>query len=198
MQQSKLGYPYSYRDELTPEMSKENIKKLLIILLLFWDLNVKEVRSAPLQGANGFVVRPNTPRRRGNQNQCRNYGIFSRSATSAGSQLNNNQQDSYYEPSLNSTFEKKQLQKKFEHAKDFGVEGNYNPANSDLYQKKLIEHMKSTHACLGTYRGQDVYHYYNPNTDLNVMVNRSNNKFISGWRLSPEQILNMKNNGNIQ
>ena len=55
--------------------------------------------------------------------------------------------------------------------------------------------MKSTPACLGTYRGQ---HYYNPNTDLNVMVNRSNNKFISGWHLSPEQILNMKNNGNIQ
>ena len=83
-------------------------------------------------------------------------------------------------------------------AEDFGVEGNYNPANRDLYQKKLIEHMKSTHACLGTYRGHDVYHYYNPKTDLNVMVNRSNNKFISGWRLSPEQILNMKNNGNIQ
>ena len=165
-------------------MAEENIKKLVMILLLFWTLNVKEVRAAPLPGTDGFVVRPN---------KCRNYGIFSRAATSAGSQHNNNQQDSYYEPSLNSTFEKKQLQKKFEHAKDFGVEGNYNPANRDLYQKKLIEHMKSTHACLGTYRGQDVYHYYNPKTDLNVM-----NKFISGWCLSPEQILNMKNNGNIQ
>ena len=54
--------------------------------------------------------------------------------------------------------------------------------------------MKYTHACLGTYRGQDVYHYYNPNTDLNVMGNRSNNKFISGWPLSPEQILKFKNN----
>ncbi len=36
MQQSKLGYPYSYGDELTPEMSEENIKKLVMILLLFW------------------------------------------------------------------------------------------------------------------------------------------------------------------
>ena len=35
-------------------------------------------------------------------------------------------------------------------------------------------------------------------TNLNVMVNRNNNKFISGWRLSPDQITNMKNNGNIQ
>lgn len=58
--------------------------------------------------------------------------------------------------------------------------------------------MKSTHVCLGTYIGHDVYHYYNPETDLNVMVDRSNNKFISGWRLSSDQILNMKNNGNIQ
>ena len=58
--------------------------------------------------------------------------------------------------------------------------------------------MKSTHVCLGTYRGQDVYHYFNPETNLNVMVNRVNNKFISGWRLSPDQILNMKNHGNIQ
>ena len=58
--------------------------------------------------------------------------------------------------------------------------------------------MKSTHACLGTYRGEEVYHYYTQETNLNVMVNRNNNKFISGWRLSDEQIINMKNNGNIQ
>ena len=58
--------------------------------------------------------------------------------------------------------------------------------------------MKSTHACLGTYRGQDVYHYYDPRTKLNVMVDRNTNKFISGWRISDEQIINMKNNGNIQ
>ena len=58
--------------------------------------------------------------------------------------------------------------------------------------------MKSTHACLGTQRGWDVYHYYDPKTNLNVMVDRNTNKFISGWRLSDEQIINMKNNGNIQ
>lgn len=58
--------------------------------------------------------------------------------------------------------------------------------------------MKSTHACFGTYRGRDVYHYYDPRTNLNVMVDRNTNKFISGWRLSDEQIINMKNNANIQ
>ena len=37
-----------------------------------------------------------------------------------------------------------------------------------------------------------------PRTNLNVMVDRNTNKFISGWRLSDEQIINMKNNDNIQ
>lgn len=58
--------------------------------------------------------------------------------------------------------------------------------------------MKDRHACRGTYGGRDVYHYYDPRTNLNVMVDRNTNKFISGWPLSDEQIINMKNNGNIQ
>ena len=58
--------------------------------------------------------------------------------------------------------------------------------------------MQSTHACLGTYRGREVYHYYDPKTQLNVMVDRNTNKFISGWRLSEKQITNMKITGNIQ
>ena len=198
MQQSKLGYPYDYGDELTPEMAQSNRIKMLTISILIWVLITSRVEAAPLPGADGFSVRPNPPRGRLNRNKFRNYGIISRSATSAGSKLNNNQQHSYHEPFLNSTFDKNQLKKKFNHAKYFGVEGNFNPANRDLYQRKLIEHMKSTHACLGTYRGRDVYHYYNSRTNLNVMVDRNTNKFINGWRLSDEQIMNMKNNGNIQ
>ena len=59
-------------------MAEKNIKKWVIILLLFWVLNVinvKEDRAAPLPGADGFSVRPYTHRRRRNQNQCRNFGI---------------------------------------------------------------------------------------------------------------------------
>ena len=58
--------------------------------------------------------------------------------------------------------------------------------------------MQSTHICLGTYRGREVYHCYDPETRLNVMIDRKTNIFISGWRLSREQADNMKNNGNIQ
>ncbi len=57
--------------------------------------------------------------------------------------------------------------------------------------------MKSTHACLGTYQPNDVYHYYDPNTKLNVMVDRNTNAFVSGWKLSRKQQANMKINGNI-
>lgn len=171
-------------------MAQSNRNKMVISLLLIWLIG-NQVQAAPLPGADGFTFRPNIPR-------CRNYGIISRGATAAGAHYNYNVNDEHFEPSLDTRFEKKQLQKKFEHAKDFGVLGNYNLANRDLFQRKLIEHMKSTHFCLGTYRGHEVYHYYNPETQLNVMVNRNNKKFISGWRLSPDQITNMERNGNIQ
>ena len=200
MQKSKLGYPYDYGDELPPQMAQSNRNKMvnIVVSILIYVLITIRVEAAQFPGANGFAVKPNPPRSRLNRNKCRNYGIISRSATSAGSKLNNNQQDSYYEPSLNSKFENKQLQRKFKHAKIFGVEGNFNKANMDLYRRKLIEHMQSTHACLGTYRGREVYHYYDPKTQLNVMVDRNTNKFISGWRLSEKQITNMKITGNIQ
>ena len=55
MQQQKLGYPYSYGDELNPEMAQENRNKLVIILLLIWALKVNQVQAAPLPGADGFT-----------------------------------------------------------------------------------------------------------------------------------------------
>jgi len=55
MQQSKLGYPYSYGDELTPEMARSNRNKMLTILLLIWLLKVSQVQAAPLPGADGFT-----------------------------------------------------------------------------------------------------------------------------------------------
>ena len=36
------------------------------------------------------------------------------------------------------------------------------------------------------------------NAILNVMVDRRTNKFVSAWRLSVEQIENLRRNGNIQ
>ena len=129
----------------------------------------------------------------------RSHGISSRIVTSVSTNSSNdvNNLESYFDSDVNCTFTKKKLQKKFKHAKRFGVLGNCNSNTLRLFREELIKHIKSTHACLGTYRGRDVYHYYDPRTNLNVMVDRNNNKFISGWRLSDDQILNMQRNGNI-
>jgi uncharacterized membrane protein len=55
LKHSKLGYPYSYGDELTPEAARLNRNKMLSILLLIWLLKVSEVQAAPLPGADGFT-----------------------------------------------------------------------------------------------------------------------------------------------
>ncbi len=41
------------------------------------------------------------------------------------------------------------------------------------------------------------FNFNTPKTHLNVMVNRTNDQFISGWLLSPDQRKHMELNGNI-
>ena len=206
-----VGYTYCTR--LTEEeiklvnqtTAKNRIELIFVVVFIFSALRPSPVQASPLDGVDGFNNQAPIQRNRQNADRCRNHGIFSRLTTSKNTQLkdteleaNSPNRSEHYEASLNCTFERKQLQKKFKHAKAFGIEGNCNSKNIDLFQKKLIEHMKSTHACLGTYRGNDVYHYYDPKTKLNVMVSRSKDTFISGWRLSSQKRKNMEINGNIQ
>jgi hypothetical protein len=77
MRQQKLGYPFPYGDELTPEMARENRKKILVILLLLWFLKANRVQTAPLPGANGF-----TP-----TYICRKRQTYSREATALSTRL---------------------------------------------------------------------------------------------------------------
>ena len=80
MQQSKPGYPYSYGDELTPEMAQSNRNKMLTILLLIWLLKVSQVQAAPLPGADEF-----TP-----TYICRKRQTYSREATGLSTRLEQN------------------------------------------------------------------------------------------------------------
>lgn len=82
----------------------------------------------------------------------------------------------------------KQLQSKFKHAKDFGVSGNYNPANARQFEQAIKSHTTNpgTQVIKGTYRGQKAIHLYNPKTGLNV-ITQPNGNFVSGWKLSPKQ-----------
>jgi len=80
-----------------------------------------------------------------------------------------------------------QLQKKFKHASDFGITGNYNNMNAEAFKKAIISHFlnKNTILIPGTYRGVPVNHYYNRTTKINVIC--KDKKFLSCWKLSGMQ-----------
>jgi len=93
-------------------------------------------------------------------------------------------------------FAEKQLQKKFKHAGDFGITGNWNPGKNKEFGEALARHVKdeATLVIDGTYMGESVLHYYNPTTGLNVMKG-ADDMFISGWRLSSKQVEHLLKDG---
>lgn len=92
----------------------------------------------------------------------------------------------------------RQLQAKFKHAGDFGVVGNYSKANAGKFSSAINQHINSAgvQTINGTYRGQSVIHYLNPNTGLNVISSPSG-QFISGWKLNPAQLQNVLKHGGL-
>ncbi|WP_207260286.1 hemagglutinin repeat-containing protein [Desulfovibrio sp. Huiquan2017] len=97
------------------------------------------------------------------------------------------------------SYSERQLKRKFKHAEDFGVEGkNYNPSKGEEFRKALDAHIHNsdTVEIKGTYRGQEVIHYINPKTGNNVMKSKSGD-FISGWRLTVDQIENVLKRGKL-
>lgn len=87
------------------------------------------------------------------------------------------------------TFTEKQLQKKFKHAADFGIQGNYNKKNAQLFKNAIAQHINNANVktISGTYRGNPVNFFVDPSTGLNVLTTDTG-KFISGWKLSSEQL----------
>lgn len=92
----------------------------------------------------------------------------------------------------------KQLQAKFKHAADFGVTGNWNKAAAGRFNSAINQHINSAgvQTINGTYRGQAVIHYVNPNTGLNVISSPSG-QFISSWKLNPAQLQNVLKHGGL-
>ncbi|MEM6737166.1 MAG: colicin D domain-containing protein [Bacteroidota bacterium] len=81
---------------------------------------------------------------------------------------------------------------------DFGVTGNFNKANAAKFNSAINQHINSpgVRAIQGTYRGNPVTHYVNPNTGLNVISN-PNGTFLSGWKLNPAQLQNVLQHGGL-
>lgn len=92
----------------------------------------------------------------------------------------------------------KKLQKKWKHATDFGVEGNFNKTNAEAFRKVIDEHVKRSTSVpiAGSYRGQDVIHYLDSKSALNVIKDLHGN-FISGWKLSPAQLDHVLKSGKL-
>jgi hypothetical protein len=95
--------------------------------------------------------------------------------------------------------EQRTLQHMFgKHAKDFGVTGNWSKSMAGEFESVLRSHMQGLNPIRGTYRGtQQVLHYYNLTTRLNVMTDMSGN-LVGGWRLSTDQIKHFLSTGTIK
>jgi len=97
-------------------------------------------------------------------------------------------------------FSFKHLQHEFSsHAPDFGIDGNWNTANADLFQKAVQDHIASApQQILGTFRGTvPVTHYFDPATRLWAAVDRSNT-FVAGWKLYSSQVVHLLAKGDVR
>lgn len=84
--------------------------------------------------------------------------------------------------------ETSKLQHEWKHAKDFGIDGNWNKTNGQKYKAAIENHIKnSTEVYKSTYRGNDVYVYLDGKTNIGAYVDMSGN-YIGGWKFSADQI----------
>ena len=181
-------------------MAKHRKRKFFLSCLLALSVRSSVVIGVPLPGAYGF----------GNAKppQCRNHGIQSRAATAISTSVrespnNNNdnqsnkKNDSYYCSEFDCIFDSNQVQSKYKHAPDFGIDGNYNPVNGQLFQEALIDHMREFEPRPGTYHGREVDHYLDADTGLNVIVDKNSKRFLSAWKLGPRQLEHVLEHGNL-
>ena len=89
-----------------------------------------------------------------------------------------------------------QLQKKFKHASDFGIKGNYSKTNAEAFKQAIEKHIHASNTSVirGTYRGDSVIHYLDKSNGLNV-ITKPTGEFVSGWKLNPNQLQNVISRG---
>ena len=155
-------------------------RKILASLLLIWSLKTKLLEATPI-GADAWQ-----------QNYiCRKRPTYSKQATtlSMGLEENSNNQNIPREnmnrydrriDEFDSTITDLQARKKFKHAGDFGILGDPNRKNFELFKDRIAEHIRDdkTKIKRGTYKKNiEVIHYFNEETGLNVMIRQDNNTF---------------------
>lgn len=95
------------------------------------------------------------------------------------------------------SFTTSKLQHEWKHAGDFGLSGNWNKANGELYEKAIRNHIQgATDVWKSKYRGDEVYVYYDRNTGLGAYTDL-NGYYIGGWKFSKEQFEFHQKNGQV-
>lgn len=148
---------------------RKKIKRKLIIIFISILFASKKANTSPLPGADGFLCRPS--------NQHISRASKGTSAVLREHPNNENKPVSYYVSELDSIFDDIQLQRKYKHSDDFGIYDNYNPVNRKLFRD---DHMKSVKPKDGTFHGYPAIHYLDETTGLNVIINKTTKRFVSG------------------
>ena len=94
---------------------------------------------------------------------------------------------------------RRQLQHVFsKHARDFGINGNYNMRTLAELSRAIHRHINSpvVRQIHGQYRGIQVTHHLDTSTGLNVMSDAAGN-LVSGWRLNAAQLANVLRSGRL-
>jgi hypothetical protein len=96
------------------------------------------------------------------------------------------------------SFDPQQVQSKFKHAPDFGIQRNYNPQNAALFEQKIQNFVnKAPNQIPGTYRGEPANFYVDPQSGLMVMTKPSG-EFWSAWKLGEKQLQNLLQKGTLR
>ncbi len=95
-------------------------------------------------------------------------------------------------------FPASKLQHESKHAPDFGVTGNWNKANRNLFREALQDHIDSAPIQIqATYRKNiQVTRYCDPTTGLWAAVDLNGN-FVAAWRLYQSQVQDLLTNGSV-
>ncbi len=102
------------------------------------------------------------------------------------------------------TLPAQQVQRKFKHAGDFGVHGNYNAANAAAFGDAIRAHIldQDTLVMNGTLLrgpkqgGSPAIFYLNVASRLMVTTDRRGT-FVTGFQLTPQQMETLRQTGNL-
>ena len=98
------------------------------------------------------------------------------------------------------TAREQQLQRKYKHAGEFGVDGPYNRSNGERFERALDDFVSrdDVEVLVGTMRGQSgaITFHYDAQTRQCVMTNAEGH-FVSAWRLSARQLQALLEKGHL-